>query len=389
MSLVDLWQSSREQIEDKHVQQLIAVAGEGKLRDGSEAAKEFREFLTNINSDRLRRYAMECLASEGFADRGLVLQDVVNEIGRRLDYEVQNGRYRGTAGDTVGFDGLWRAPEGHEIVVEVKTSDFRINLETVARYRKELINRDEIEEDQSSILFVVAHEDTGDLEAQIRGSRYAWDIRLISVDALLRLLSIREDLEDPSSAKQVRSILIPREYTRVDGIIDLVFSAKKDILQEDVEEDEEDEEGGKKFTPVSFHEACVERIQKHIEENLIKRSRATYSSPNESVALICLVSKEYDKGAHSGYWFGFHPHQQEKLAEAEQGYLAFGCGSPETVLLLPLEKFEPLLPKLNQTHQEDRQSFWHVIIRKHGDQYRLRPKAEEDRVDFTPYLLEE
>ena len=32
----------------------------------------------------------------------------------------------------------------------------------------------------SSMLIVVGGEDTGDLEAQIRGSRYAWDIRLVS-----------------------------------------------------------------------------------------------------------------------------------------------------------------------------------------------------------------
>lgn len=386
MSLVDLWQSSREQIADKQVQQLIAFAGDGQLRDGSDAAEEFRAFLTNISSERLRRYARECLEAEGFSDRGLVLQDVVNEIGRRLDYQVTNGRYRGTAGDAVGFDGLWRAPEGHQIVVEVKTSDFRINLETVAHYRKQLISRGEVDEDQSSILFVVAREDTGDLEAQIRGSRYAWDIRLISVEALLRLLSIREDLEDPASASRIRSILVPREYTRVDGIIDLVFSAKEDILQDDLEEEPE-EDGGKKFTPVAFHDACVERIQASLGQDLIKRSRATFSSPDGAVALICVVSKEHSGGARPGYWFAFHPHQRERLEEAEQGYVGFGCGSPETVILLPFNEFESLLPKLNQTHQDDGRSYWHVHIEEHDDRYLLHPKAEEERVDFTPYVL--
>jgi hypothetical protein len=34
------------------------------------------------------------------------LQDIVNEIGKRLGYEVQNGRYQGVVNQS-GFDGLW------------------------------------------------------------------------------------------------------------------------------------------------------------------------------------------------------------------------------------------------------------------------------------------
>lgn len=45
MALVDLWTNSREQPEQKHVQQIIAFAGDGKLLDGSEASKESRGFL--------------------------------------------------------------------------------------------------------------------------------------------------------------------------------------------------------------------------------------------------------------------------------------------------------------------------------------------------------
>ena len=54
-------------------------------------------------------------------------------------------------------------------------------------------------------------QDTGDLEAQIRGSQHAWDIRLISAEALLRLLAITEEVEDPGVSERIRSILIPRE----------------------------------------------------------------------------------------------------------------------------------------------------------------------------------
>ena len=38
---------------------------------------------------------MPISAWEGFAKSGFVLQDIVNEIGKRLGYDVQNGRYQG------------------------------------------------------------------------------------------------------------------------------------------------------------------------------------------------------------------------------------------------------------------------------------------------------
>jgi hypothetical protein len=49
---------------------------------------------------------------------GFVLQDLVNEIGRRLSYDVRG--YQGVVND-IGFDGLWFDGKNH-IVVEVKTT---------------------------------------------------------------------------------------------------------------------------------------------------------------------------------------------------------------------------------------------------------------------------
>ncbi len=118
-------------------------------------------------------------------------------------------------------------------------------------------------EDMSSILYVVGRSDTGDLEAQVPGSRHAWDIRIISVDALLRLLKIKEELEDPNTIDRIRDILTPHEFTRVDGIIDLVFTAAKEIKQEEVEIDDVEDGAAapqeKAFTPVNYRDACIAR----------------------------------------------------------------------------------------------------------------------------------
>jgi hypothetical protein len=86
--------------------------------------------------------------------------------------------------------------------VEVKTTDvYRIELAKLDDYRKELIAAGRIAEHASSILIVVGRANTGDLEAQVRGSRFAWDVRLISVRDLLKLVGIKVKLENPRVAQ--------------------------------------------------------------------------------------------------------------------------------------------------------------------------------------------
>lgn len=270
MALLDLWQHSRGQIEGKHIQQIIAFAGAGKLRDGNAASNELRQFLAGVPSTLLRQYATECLAA-AFADSGLALQETVNQVGHRLGFEVEHGRYRGSQA-AIGFDGIWRLPDGRAIIVEVKTTDvFRIDLGIVAGYRRALVDAGKLREDQSLVLIVVGRQDTGDLEAQIRGSRNAWDVRLISVDGILRLMALKEEVEDPRTLQRIHDILFPREFTKLDEIVDLVFSAAEDAKQEEEQiagEGEESEE--KKFTPVSFHEACIARIQHRLGRSLVR-----------------------------------------------------------------------------------------------------------------------
>lgn len=184
----------------------------------------------------LATFVNECLTAS-FTDSGLALQDIINEVGRRLGFRVVNGAYQGRPG-SVGHDGLWTLPTNHSLVVEVKTTDaYRIDTSKIAGYRKQLAGQGLLKEDSSSILMIVGRKDTDDLESQIRGSRFAWDIRLISADALLRLMKLKETLDDPTTINRICEILIPKEYTRLDEIIELVFSATEEVKQdEDLEE---------------------------------------------------------------------------------------------------------------------------------------------------------
>jgi hypothetical protein len=322
----------------------------------------------------------------------LALQDVINEAGARLGADVTPGRYRGTS-KHVGFDGLWRFPNGQSIIIEVKTTDtYRIDLNTIADYRKALVTIGTIDEAASSMLLIVGRQDTGDLEAQIRGSRYAWEIRIISVDALLRLMAIKEEVEDPVIIQRIHNILIPREFTRLDEIADILFSATEDLKQEEAEGEQEEPPTKKltkpKFTPVAFHDACISRIQAALGERLIKRSRAQYSSPDKSVIVNCAVSKEHNPDSAPNYWFAFHPHQEEALKGAKRPYVAFGCGTSKRVLLIPFSEFGSWLKGMWTTQNGERH-YWHVVIYRKEDKYFLHRKKGEKTIDLTQYVLEQ
>ena len=210
MALLHFWKTNRGIVLSRTVQQVVSNAGDGNLRDGSAASQEFREFLKLPPSEALFSYARQCLENP-FPKSGCVLQDIVNEFGRRLDFDAEDGLYQGKR-HTIGFDGIWRSRGEPEIIIEVKTTDaYTVRLETTKEYKEELVDAGKVSK-PASILIFVGREDTGALEAQVRGSRFAWDIRLISVERLIKLVQIKEKSDDPATVIQIRQLLHPFEY---------------------------------------------------------------------------------------------------------------------------------------------------------------------------------
>ena len=78
---------------------------------------------------------------------------------------------------------------------------------------------------------VVGRQDTGELEAQVRGSRHAWDIRLISTDGLIKLVDVKESTDEADTGRRIREILVPIEYTKLDTLIEAIFVAAKDVAR--------------------------------------------------------------------------------------------------------------------------------------------------------------
>lgn len=384
MPLLDVYQKTPSELADVHVQRIVGFAG--KLSDGTPTSRQLRDYLAVVETDVLTRYAGECLDAK-FDGNGFTLQDIVNTMGQRLGFEVTFGRYRGAQGQ-LGFDGLWIPPGGKAMIVEVKTTDaYRIDLEVIAGYRRSLARDGRMAEDNSSMLIVVGREDTGDLEAQIRGSRYAWDMRLISVDALARLVKVKEDLEDPGVVDRICGILTPQEFTRVDSIIDLVFATAEEVGEERGPEPADDSPVAEK-SELRFREACIRRVEPHIGQRLVKRSRSLYATADGSTVVVCAVSRRYESaGGAVSYFFSFHSHQKETLEKAQRGYVGFGCGSDELVVLIPFERFDAWLQDVNPTERQDGKLMWNMTVDLEDGRPAVRRRKGLGQIPLGEYLV--
>ncbi|MDR1510220.1 MAG: hypothetical protein LBS53_11340 [Synergistaceae bacterium] len=402
-NILDVWEQNPDLFKTKSLSQILSFTGDGKLSDSNATSQEFRQLLQIVPTEILRTFVDECLTDKFENNNGgYALQDIINQIGIRLGFEIEYGLYRGRQ-NSIGFDGIWTSEENYSIVVEVKTTDvYRINLDVIAEYRNQLIEKNKIIKEKSSILIVVGRQDTGDLEAQIRGSRHAWDIRLLSSDSLINLLTLKEALNDIKTVKQINEILKPNEYTKLDKLIDLIFLTSKDIQISTDQDDGEFEydkdlsnnknvDGGKEkqeHVNVTFNDACIEKIQRYLKIKLVKETRASFTDSDKNIGVISIVSKIYTRKNDERYWFGFHPHQRDFLKKYNESFVSFGCGSDETIFVMPFNKFEPLLKNMNITEKEDRM-YWHVVISNIDGKYFIhQPLLKSNiKIEISEYKI--
>lgn len=401
MPLVELWKSSPSTVSQFTIEQVVMTAGDGILRDASLSSRELRQYLREVPSDKMFEY-IDGYLTRGFNKSGAVLQDLINELGRRLDYEVENGLYQGRS-NAVGFDGIWRSSDGYALVVEVKTSDaYRINLDTVASYRETLVSNGKIPK-ESSILVVVGRSDTGDVEAQVRGSRHAWDIRLISADALVKLVKLvklKESTNEGETVSKIQDLLKPFEYTRLDNIIDVVFTTAKDVeastefeqgfAQTGEAEDSDRCGAAQEHTSpevlTGLRKRIVQALGKREGCDLIAKSRALYRDVSNAVRTCCSISKRYPRGT---YWYAYHPRWDHFLAEAEQGFFVLGCVDRSVAYALPRAFMRDVVDKLYTTHVKGTaKMYWHIHLEEGpGDEmYFIVGKAGQ-KVPISKYSV--
>lgn len=394
MSLISLAEKSPKDFVSYSVEQIVAICGDGKLRDDSECSEQFRDFVALQENEKLAEYARYCLENK-FDKNGFVLQDVVNEIGRRLGFQVENGRYVGTS-NSVGFDGLW-SKGSDQIVVEVKTTDaYRINLDTIVGYGTKAKEASGSDDDKYTALVVVGRQDTGDFEAQIRGSRHAWSVRLVSVDALLKLLFVNEQLEDQLLNEKIQTILRPFEYTRVDNIVDLVFETQQetDLKAQTLSELEDHGTSVKtspkmEFTPTAQLDAkrnvLVTGFFEDRELVPVQETKTNYGDAANILHVTCAMSKRYQR-EYQPYWYGLQPAWLEFMKEGQEGYFILGCMDRDEAYALPVELVVEHLDALNMTTRGDR-SYWHIVLSLDGQDLMWNLTKIGKKIDLSPYAF--
>lgn len=394
MSLLDLWRTNRDAVLGMSLPTVVrmAIDPEHSLKDNSVGSKAFREFLAQVESKKLASFATYCLENS-FPESGQVLQDIVNEIGRRLGFVATNGRYRGVRND-IGYDGIWTA-NGQSLVVEVKTTDaYTIRLDVIASYRDRLVEQASIPRG-TPILIVIGRNDTASLEAQVRGSRHAWSIRIVSIDALIKLMEVNLSTSSDDVTKQIHTILRPFEYTRIDQIVDLVFKTVEDQGQQiAIEQTHETAPDGtsrrtQQRTPRAVIDAmkteAIERLAKREEISIQKRRNSLYSDSTDDTHAVAVVSRRYNDG---GYWYAYHEDSQRAfLSQSRKGFLVLIMTDKEFAFAVPFDTLETVWPDLNQTISDDGRVYKHVISYESEGGFFLRVRNSDGNLPLEHFKV--
>ena len=401
MPLLEFYKNNKDTVLSQTIIQIVHNAGNGDLRDNSVCSNELREFLSLVQHEQLKKYTDTCLESAfsigGVAINGFVLQDLVNEIGRRLGYTVENGLYRGVK-NQVGFDGIWKAAKSSDLIVEVKTTEaYTIDLDKLFEYKRKLELDGRVNSD-SKILIIVGRKDTNALEAQVRGSRYAWDTRIISVESLYKLVSIALSTGDIVTVSKIRQLLQPFEYTRLDSMIDVIFDTIEDVKEADEKEVKELTQDGNEFEEKDNRVAggqirtdkeiidetrsnAIEALANKLGKTLTQTTKTLFTS-SDNVRVCCPVSKRYNR--NFTYWYAYHPNWRQFLTEGSEGFLVLGCVGLNKTYAIPSNVMEANLDNLNISENENGKMYWHLHINDNLDELFLK---HGEKLSLSEYVV--
>lgn len=375
---------------DKRINQIIGIFGDGKLADGNETSEELRQFLSHVPKEHLKAYANQCVDGK-FDGNGFALQDIVNELGKRLGFDVDHGRYRGVPGKP-GHDGLWLAKNGgHSLVIESKVTDsFPVKGNELSEYREKLIDEKRIGKQNSSILLVYGRGDRERLVSQLIGSAVFANIQVVSVAGLFDLLDLKENIEK-NRVRMVHELLKP--VLTVEKSISFVRSClgRDDERERKLTKADKPKEAVPKTPPMAIsssdYEHCRTLVCRKLDVGLHVRNRVLYDSGDKDTGVVFMNSKVYEKAkGKKFYWYAVHPRRLKDLAGYREGYLAFGCGPKGDVVLIGLQDFDKIKGRLNTTENAKRM-YWHVQIEEANGTYRLETKKGHEWVSLAPYLL--
>lgn len=139
-------------------------------------------------------------------------------------------------------------------------------------------------------------------------------------EGLIKLVQIKDKSDDPSTLNQIRQLLQPFEYTKIDKIIDVIFTTAVNVeSQQEIEQEAPTSPGGERDGQTggkqdrtdpellnAKREQAVDAFATLKGKELVRRSKTLFWSPDKELRVCCAVSKRYEN-EYQPYWYAFHP----------------------------------------------------------------------------------
>jgi len=179
-----------------HIDEILNLVGRLDDLPGEQTGREkFRRYLLENVTDpgQLKRYIDQCLArSEERYVRAL--QDLVNHMGRLLEFDVTFGPYEWLPGQ-IAFNGRWESTWGPNIIIEIRKREvYSPYRPTLSRVIEQLIDDGEIPSWNLAVgLYVIARPRVHftHLEKAILEHVQAHQLRIASLDSLFTLADLK------------------------------------------------------------------------------------------------------------------------------------------------------------------------------------------------------
>lgn len=277
--------------------------------------------------------------------------------------------------------------------MEVTTTDaYTIRLDVIANYKDRLVEQNRIPKD-TPILIIIGRYDTSSLEAQVRGSRHAWSMRIVGIEAIIKLMEVNLSTSSDEVTEKIHTILRPLEYTRIDQIIDVVFTTVEDKDQQIEEEiappviEEEYERRTQQRTPREIIDAkkseVIGRLASRESAAIQKRRNSLYADPYDEVHAVIVVSKRYDD---NGYWYAYHEEPQRKfLSQGKKGFLILAMTDKDFAFSIPFEILEKIWNDLHQTVLDSGRTYKHLLTYEVDGKFFLRIRNSGNNLELDSY----
>ena len=379
-------------VKGKSITQIVTMLADGKLTDTGQTAPAFRDFLNNCRIDQLESYISQMVAE---ASDGKIFQDIVNTIGKKIGFDVLHGLYQGKK-NAIGFDGFW-SHKGLNLVIECKTTDaYRISTKTLLGYSNQLKEEKGLRV-APPILLVVGRVDTGDIEAQIRGSRADDRISVIGVESLLSLAKAAVELSDGPAADSLRNILLPQDYTRLDDLTALITNVINEAQQTSQDQVEADESAFVKTSDKKPENAYMnaQSLTDQLRSSMVissiqslgklekasSRSRAQFVTKGGEIYFF-LASKRYSD-TYQHFWYSIQ-HSWKEIWEQKGGGLVLGLEGKQHFYIVDFITVLKWTKFLNETLKPDRQ-YWHLALKETHDKIEVLLSKSDNNFDIETF----